>query len=242
METRRDFIKKIVFLCAATGQPLSFIVNGWAANKEDLKMAYYFFVPGGKRKKDDWDDVRAVLESHGQRTDAITLSDPEHSTLSGHISEVCDRIDACKVQDVCLVGHSYASFVITGVANTIPEKIARLIYVDSSIPESGNSLFDIFHLAGIDPGKFGVPQWPPFTERLFFDQATMNKIPKTYIHCVHSQFLEMTKGIARNFRKQAEGRNWIYTKTGDSNWSYCELDSDHYCMLKNPKELAEILS
>ncbi len=141
METRRDFIKKIVFLCAATGQPLSFIVNGWAANKEDLKMAYYFFVPGGKRKKDDWDDVRAVLESHGQRTDAITLSDPEHSTLSGHISEVCDRIDACKVRDVCLVGHSYASFVITGVAYTIPEKIAGLIYIDSSIPESGQLAF-----------------------------------------------------------------------------------------------------
>ena len=108
------------------------------ANKEGLKIAYYFFVPGGKRKKDDWDDIRAVLESHGQRTDAITLSDPEHSTLSGHISEVCDRIDACKVRDVCLVGHSYASFVITGVANTIPEKIARLIYIDSSIPENGN--------------------------------------------------------------------------------------------------------
>jgi pimeloyl-ACP methyl ester carboxylesterase len=242
MITRRDFIKRILVLCAATGQPLSYIVNGWEANKEDLKMAYYFFVPGGKRKKDDWDDVRAVLESDGLRTYAITLSDPEYATLSDHISEVCCMIHASKVRDIYLVGHSYASFVITGVANTIPEKIARLIYIDSAIPENGNSLFDIFHLAGIDPGKFGVPEWPPFTERLFFNQATINKIPKTYIHCVHSQFLEMTQNITRNFRKQTEGRNWIYTKTWDSNWSYFELDSDHYCMLKNPKELAEIIS
>jgi pimeloyl-ACP methyl ester carboxylesterase len=242
METRRDFIKKILVLCAATGQPLSFIANGWAANKEDLKMAYYFFVPGGKRKKDDWDDVRASLESHGQQTDAITLSDPEHSTLSDHISEVRGMIDALKVRDIYLVGHSYASFVITGVANAMPEKIAKLIYIDYSIPENGNSLFDIFHLAGIDPGKFSVPEWPPFTERLFFDQAIINKIPKVYIHCVHSQFLEMTQNITRNFRKQADGKNWIYTKTGDSNWSYFELNSDHYCMLKNPKELAEIIS
>jgi len=242
METRRDFIKKIVILSAATGQPLSFIVNGWAASKEDLKMGYYLFVPGGKRKKDDWDDVRAVLESHGQRTDAMTLSDPEHATLSDHISEVCRMIDAAKVRDIYLVGHSYASFVITGVANTIPEKIARLIFIDSSIPENGNSLFDIFYLAGMDPGKFGVPEWPPFTERLFFDQAIIKKIPKTYVHCIHSQFLEMTRNISRNFSKQADGRNWIYTKTGDSNWSYFELDSDHYCMLKNPRELAEMIS
>lgn len=205
-------------------------------------MAHYFFVPGGKRKKDDWDDVRAILESHGQRTDAITLSDPEHSSLSEHISEVCSMIDALKVRDIYLVGHSYASLVITGVANTIPEKIARLIYIDSSIPENGNSLFDIFHLAGIDPGKFGVPEWPPFTERLFFDQAIIKKKPKAYIHCTHSQFLEMTQNIAQNFRKEAERENWIYTKTGDPNWSYFELDSDHYCMLKNPKELAEIIS
>jgi len=75
METRRDFIKKIAILCTAACLPLSFTIKGRASNKEDLKMAYYLFVPGGKRKKDDWDDVRAVLESHDQRTDAITLSD-----------------------------------------------------------------------------------------------------------------------------------------------------------------------
>lgn len=205
-------------------------------------MAYYLFVPGGKRKKDDWDGVRAVLESQGQRTDAITLSDPERSTLRNHISEVCSMIDSDNVRDIHLAGHSYASFVITGVANTIPEKIARLIYIDSLIPENGKSLFDIFQLAGVDPGKFGVPEWPPFTERLFFDQDIIKKIPKTYIHCNHSQFLEMTQNIPQYFRKHSEGKNWVYTKTGDSNWSYFELDSDHYCMLKNPKELADIIS
>jgi pimeloyl-ACP methyl ester carboxylesterase len=194
-------------------------------------MAYYLFVPGGKRKKDDWDDVRAILESQGQRTDAITLSDPEHSSLTNHISEVCSMINKANINDVMLAGHSYASFVITGVTNAIPEKIAKLIYIDTTIPENGKSLFDLFHVAGVDPGKYGVPKWPPFTELLFFDQSLIKKIPKIYIHCIHSQFLEMTRNIPKYVKEHAE----------QDNWHYFDLDSDHYCMLKNPRELAEII-
>ena len=194
-------------------------------------MAYYLFVPGGKRKKDDWDNVRAVLESQGQQTDAITLSDPEHSSLSNHIYEVCSMISKANIHDVWHAGHSYASFVITGVANVIHEKIARLIYIDSAIPENGKSLFDFFHLAGVDPGKYGVPEWPPFTERLFFDQSLIRKIAKIYIHCIHSQFLEMTRNIPQYVKRHAQ----------DDHWVYFDMDSDHYCMLKNPRELAEII-
>lgn len=194
-------------------------------------MAYYFFVPGGKRRKEDWDAVRAIVEAHGQQTGALALSDPKHSSLSEHISEVCDQIGEAKTQEVCLTGHSYASFVITGVANAMPAKIAKLIYVDSLIPENGKSLFDFFNLAGVDTRKYGIPPWPPFTEPLFFDQATLNKIPKRYIHCIHSQFLEMTRGITQYVQEHAT----------QDHWDYFDLDSDHYCMLKNPAELARVI-
>jgi len=117
------------------------------------------------------------------------------------------------------------------VANAIPEKIARLIYIDSPIPENGKSLFDFFHLAGVDPEKYGVPAWPPFTERLLFDQSIIRKIPKVYIHCIDSQFLEMTRNIPQYVKGHAR----------DDHWVYFDLDSDHYCMLKNPRELAEII-
>jgi len=204
-------------------------------------MAYYLFVPGGKRRKEDWDDIRAILEARGRQTDAITLSDPEQSSLSNHVAEVCELINKANLQNVYLAGHSYASFVITGVADKIPQKIARLIFIDSAIPETGQSLFDVFRTVGIDPGQFGVPDWPPFTERLFFDRAIIEKIPKTYIHCLNSQFLELTKNIARLFQKHENDNCWDYTKTGDANWTYYELNADHYCMLKAPAELAGIL-
>jgi len=203
-------------------------------------MAHYLFVPGGKRKGDDWDAVRALLEARGHHTDAITLSDPEHATLGGHIAEVCERLRAAE-NPVRLVGHSYASFVITGAANALPAKIEQLIYVDSSIPDSGQSLFDVFRAAGVDPAKFGVPAWPPFTEPLVFDPALLEPIPKLYIHCLRSQFLELAADILPRFKPLAGSDAWEYTPWRDRHWRYRELDSDHYCMLGNPEELAELI-
>ena len=140
-------------------------------------------------------------------------------------------INNANINEVWLAGHSYASFVITGAANAVPEKIARLIYIDSSIPENGKSLFDLFRSAGVDPRKYKVPAWPPFTEPLFFDPYIIKKISKIYIRCIHSEFLEMTRNIPRYVKEHAE----------QDNWEYFDLNSDHYCMLKNPKELAEII-
>ncbi|MCK4360398.1 MAG: alpha/beta hydrolase [Bacteroidales bacterium] len=194
-------------------------------------MANYLFIHGGKRNKKDWDAVREILESKDQETYAITLSDPENSSLSNHISEVCNLIKNENINDVILVGHSSAAFVITGVANEIPKKIAEIIYVDTLIPENGKSLFDFFHEKGVDTEKYGIPAWPPFVERLNFNESRIKKFPKKYLHCIHSQFLEMTRDIVPYIKKHAK----------QDNWRYFELNSDHYCMINNPKELAEII-
>jgi len=194
-------------------------------------LSCYLFVPGGKRKQDDWDGVRAALAARGQRTAAITLSDPEHSDLSRHISEVRDLIRRSDLRAVRLVGHSYAGLVITGAADAVPERIAGLVYVDTAIPENGKSLFDIFRDAGVDPAKYGVPSWPPFTEPLFFDRSRLEKIPKAYIHCLRSQFLEMTRDIPIYVKRRARR----------DNWKYFSMDSDHYCMLRDPEGLAGII-
>ena len=47
------------------------------------------------------------------------------------------------LRNVVLVGHSYGGMVATGVADRAAERIARLIYLDAFVPESGQSLFDL---------------------------------------------------------------------------------------------------
>lgn len=69
-------------------------------------------------------------------------------TLQDHIREVCNLITDKDLEKVILVGHSYAGMVITGVASTLPEKLSHLIYVDTAVPESEQSLFDILNAQG----------------------------------------------------------------------------------------------
>jgi hypothetical protein len=41
--------------------------------------------------------------------------------------------------------------IITGIANKIPDKIKRLVYLDAAFPKIGQSLFDILIEAYYDP-------------------------------------------------------------------------------------------
>ena len=172
------------------------------------------------------------MENQGHRTDAITLSDPERHTLSQHILEVCAVIERVGTQDLHLCGHSYGGFVITGTADRLPDRIGQLVFLDTLIPVSGESLFDLFDASGVDPAAFGVPAWPPFVERLTFDTARFAKLPKCYIHCLHSQFLAVTRGIPA----------YVQSRPTSENWRYVELDADHYCMIDNPRAVADIIA
>ena len=195
----------------------------------NLLVTHYLFVPGGKRTKEDFDRVRSLLEAAGHQTDAITLSDPQKATLSDHIEELCDRIGSSEAQRLHLVGHSYASFVIVGAADRLPESVERLGFLDTLIPQSGMSLLDFFAAARIDAAGFGVPSWPPFVEQLVFDTATLRTIPKTYIHCLDSQFLVMTKDAVHH----------VKAHLAPEHWTYLEIQSDHYCMITAPALVAE---
>lgn len=47
-----------------------------------------------------------------------------------------------ELEDVVLVGHSYGGMVITAVADRVPEKIKKLVYVAAVLPMDGESMFD----------------------------------------------------------------------------------------------------
>jgi pimeloyl-ACP methyl ester carboxylesterase len=63
--------------------------------------------------------------------------------LSTHIDDVVCLLDVEGLEDVTLVGHSYAGAVITGVAELRPERIARLVYLDAFTPDDGESVIDM---------------------------------------------------------------------------------------------------
>jgi pimeloyl-ACP methyl ester carboxylesterase len=86
-----------------------------------------------------WRDVADALRAAGHRAYPVTLTGlGERVHLGGpqinldtHVADVVNLLRYEDLRDVVLVGHSYAGNVIAGAADRMPERIARLVYVDT---------------------------------------------------------------------------------------------------------------
>ena len=102
-------------------------------------MATYVLVPGMWLGGWAWRDVAAPLRAGGHAVYPVTLTGlgerehlaGPHVNLDIHIADVVNLLRFEDLRDVVLVGHSYAANVIAGVADRVPERIARLVYVDT---------------------------------------------------------------------------------------------------------------
>lgn len=74
--------------------------------------------------------------------DRAHLMDPRVG-FATFVQDVVGLIEAEELADIVLVGHSFGGAVITGVADKIPHRIARLIYLDAIVPESGRSALSL---------------------------------------------------------------------------------------------------
>ncbi len=64
--------------------------------------------------------------------------------LDTHIRDVLGILEFEDLHDVALVGHSYGTMVITGVADRVPERIGHLVYLDGAMASDGQTVLDIF--------------------------------------------------------------------------------------------------
>lgn len=102
-------------------------------------MATYVLVPGFWLGGWAWRDVAEPLRAAGHTVYPVTLTGlgershlgGPHVTLDTQITDVVNLLHFEALRDVLLVGHSFGANVVTGAADRVPERIARLIYVDS---------------------------------------------------------------------------------------------------------------
>ncbi len=102
-------------------------------------MTTFVLVPGMWLGGWAWQEVTEPLRAAGHSVYPVTLTGlGERVHLGGpqvnldtHIADVVNLLRFEDLHDVILAGHSYAGNVIAGVADQIPERIARLVYVDT---------------------------------------------------------------------------------------------------------------
>lgn len=212
-----------------------------------------------------WKRVRRMLRLTGAEAFSPTLSGLGHRShhdcssvdLSTHIEDVANVIEFEELKNVILVGHSYAGMVITGVADRMPGRISKLVFLDGLVPLSGECALDAMGLdvhaispdvEAIEPQQnidFGITDpedlaWvrrrvrpqsaSTLRERLVFASELTAKKP-VFIACTADRGTGTPSDAVREFA----------LKRVDSSWRYDEIATGHDAMITAPKELTQLL-
>ena len=213
-----------------------------------------------------WKKMRPLLRAAGHEVLTPTytgLGERAHLasrsiTLDTHIADVLGVIECEDLRDLVLVGHSYGGMVATGVVDRARDRIARLVYLDAFVPESGQCLLDLEPtsvrarrleaVAALGDGWLVAPnpsppdtspedmawiaprrRWQPVG--CLTQPLTLRNAgspPRTYIYCTRIRPEDTFGQFARRFRS-APG------------WTYYEIDASHSPNVTAPEALARIL-
>jgi len=228
-------------------------------------MADFVLVQGAWLGAWVWKKVLPGLWSAGHRAFPVPLSgvgERSHQRspeirLKTHADDVCAVLEAEELQRCILVGHSYAGMVITAVADRLPQRIGRLVYLDAVVPRSGDSwssgqpeevlakrrdaIAKAGAIAPADPAQFGLQgedadwvqrrQTPQpgglYDDPLHFDAARIEKLPRTFIDCTEPAL----PTIAAARRRVAE----------QPGWQRLEIRTGHLPMVSAPQALLQHL-
>jgi pimeloyl-ACP methyl ester carboxylesterase len=232
-------------------------------------MAAFVLVHGAWHGGWKWRFVAPLLRRTGRDVHTLSLTglgDRAHLSradidLDLHVQDVVALLEMEELREVVLIGHSYGGMVITGVAERLPERLRRIVYLDAFVPEDGKCLLD--YVAAAVPeraaafrkegDKTGFVTPPPLAvwgivrpEHVAF--ARQRETPHPY-RC-------MTQAIRRvNSSAAALPKTFIHCTspaTGtfdqfaakyrkDPAWRFHELKTGHDSMILVPQELAAVL-
>lgn len=119
-------------------------------------MSTYVLIHGAWHTGELMEDVARPIRAAGHTVHCPTVAgnrpdDPRTLGLDTAISSIVEYIETEGLSDVILMGHSYGGMVITGVADRLPSRIRRLVYVNAFVPNNGESLNDMVppHYVGL---------------------------------------------------------------------------------------------
>jgi len=255
-----------------TGRDLSRIQPSVAA----MNTATHVLVPGFWLGAWVWRPVADSLRERGHVVHAVDLAGmgerahlaSPQTDLTTHIDDVVNLLEQQDLHDVVLVGHSYGALVTTGAADRVPERVARLVYIDSGpLPDgmaqadfegpgarAANEALVMTHGEG---WKLPPPPWAVLAAGVpeVDDAAVAALVEGSQPQPWHTatQPVSLTgawerlprTGVLCTF-SLAQLREMapyapVFAHMVDGDWTYVELPTWHWPMVSRPAELAEVL-
>ncbi|MFF7209705.1 alpha/beta fold hydrolase [Streptomyces sp. NPDC008238] len=226
-------------------------------------MANFVLIAGARLGSWAWDDVVPYLRAAGHGVHPLTLSGlaEKQGAPAGqqtHVQDIVDEVERQDLHDVVLVGHSYSGVPSGQAAGRIGERLAQVVFLDSSVPADGEPFVSAWPDGGAmmrttlaENGGFW-PVAPPahfeghgltddqiarivggstphpgatLTEAAVL-QTPLGDLPATYIKC--------TLG-------DPEPSDDVTKLLTSGRWRLMEMDTGHWPMFSQPRELARIL-
>jgi pimeloyl-ACP methyl ester carboxylesterase len=243
-------------------------------------MATFVLVPGFWLGGWAWREVARGLRAAGHEVfpltltgiaDRVHLATPEVD-LDTHIADIVNLIDYDDLRDVVLVAHSGANMAVTGAADRIPDRLARLVYVDSGPLPNGMAWLDFndpqtraqiekqVETDG-DGWRIPVPAFDPAADPanlagLTDEQLTLMRergTPQPYgparqpLHRPEPlpptpKSLIMNTFNLAQVDELASSGNPVFSLMAGPDWTRHELPTGHWPMFSRPAELAALLA
>lgn len=225
---------------SAAKPPVLVSIHGaWAGGWQMKKVAPLLEAQG-------WKVYRPSLPGLGEHYHLATPT----IGLNDHITDIVNLILFEDLHDVILLGHSYGGMVITGVADRIPERIGRLVYLDAFLPIDGDSVMTLrkagsLAIEQMTKDGFIIPAWvkpdkpfprdvphplKTFTDPIVLRNPAAAKVPATYI-------LTVEKG------KRPEDDDFFPSaeRARLRGWPVIIMEADHVPNWRQPEATAELL-
>ena len=215
-----------------------------------------------------WNEISEILryQRYSVSTPTLTgLGEKKHLlsskiTIETFIEDVVNHIIFENLNNIILVGHSFAGSVISGVADRLKDRIQKLIYFDAMILIDGQKPFDItpketveqrIELAKKFGNKISIPAPSADAFGVFDVKKSLlleEKLTPHPLSAFQSKLIlknEIGNGIPLSYifckkpiYKSLESSREVVRKM---KWPFFELNAGHDAMLTHPKETLNLL-
>ncbi|MEV5575304.1 alpha/beta fold hydrolase [Spirillospora sp. NPDC052269] len=226
-------------------------------------MANFVLVAGARLGAWAWDEVVPYLRAAGHAVHPLTLSGlaEKQGVQAGqqtHVQDIVDEVERRDLRNVVLVGHSYSGIPVGQAAERIGDRLTRVVFVDSSVPADGEPFVALWPDGGTmvkasiaENGGF----WPPAPATHFEGQGLTEEqiariIRDSTAHpgdsLIEPAVLEQPLGdlpatyVKCTLEDPEPSPDVVDLLTSDR-WRLVEMDTGHWPMFSQPRELSEIL-